>query len=349
MTPPEPPVAARFRPHATRELGGMFDDVAARYDWLNRVMSLGQDRAWRVAMWRSVPESARAVLDLCTGSGTSLSGLRRPGRLVLGVDVSRRMLAIAADREGRTGWAARLVCADGFHLPLRDRMLDAITIAFGVRNLRPLADALAELARVLRPNGTLVVLEAAGPAPGPLAAFHAFYLRRVIPLAGRLSTDPSAYAYLSRSIFEFGSGPNFERALASSGFEVTERHRFMLGATRLWVARRATPTGQIVAAPGAPDVQNARPERREGVSVPSRAGTGSSEWRLWTGVQLVLAVALTAVLAYGLWVLVKSGSDLPLSGWQRPMAAILLGGGLAVFAVRAMVLLARYIGPAPRG
>ena len=70
----------------------MFDDVSGRYDLLNRIMSLGQDRAWREAMWRGVPEDAHAVLDLCTGSGVSLPGLRRPGRRVLAIDVSLRML-----------------------------------------------------------------------------------------------------------------------------------------------------------------------------------------------------------------------------------------------------------------
>src|SRR5262245_19783630 len=185
----------------------MFDDVSGRYDLLNRILSLGQDRAWRAAMWREVPEAARAVLDLCTGSGVSLPGLRRPGRLVLGVDVSLGMLAVAAGHQNPLGWAPRLVCADGFRLPIADGALDAITIAFGIRNLRPLDEALRELHRVLRPGGALVVLEAAAPAPGPFAPFHGFYLRRLVPLAGRLSPDPSAYQYLSRSIFEFGSGP----------------------------------------------------------------------------------------------------------------------------------------------
>src|SRR5262245_34816383 len=150
----------------------MFDDVSGRYDLLNRIMSLGQDRAWRAAMWREVPEGARVVLDLCTGSGVSLAGLRRPGRLVMGVDVSLRMLEIAAHGQGRSGWAPRLVCADGSRLPLAPGSLDAITIAFGIRNLRPREEALTELARVLRPGGRLVVLEAAAPAGGPFAPFH---------------------------------------------------------------------------------------------------------------------------------------------------------------------------------
>jgi demethylmenaquinone methyltransferase/2-methoxy-6-polyprenyl-1,4-benzoquinol methylase len=349
MTEPAAPTdPARFAPHAVRELGGMFDDVSGRYDLLNRIMSLGQDRAWRAAMWRAVPERAHVVLDLCTGSGVSLTGLRRPGRLVLGADASLRMLELAADHHGRAGWAPRLVCADGFHLPLPDGSLDAVTIAFGIRNLRPLDDALAELARVLRPDGTLVVLEAAAPAPGPFAPFHGFYVRRVIPLAGRLSADPSAYAYLSRSIFDFGDGPEFERAVAAAGFEVVASRRFMLGATRLWVAQRSPGTGKKVAAPDGRGMQNARPGGQDGVKVPSPADLRSGEWRVWTGVQAALALAITVALAFGLVQLVKSGADLPLAAWQRSLAWFLVVGGLVVFAVRSLLLLRRFLEPPPR-
>src|SRR6266702_2217307 len=120
----------RFRPHAAREMAAMFDQVSPRYQLLNRLMTLGQDRSWRGAMWRAVPERARAVLDLCTGDGASLEGLRRPGRLVLGVDVSLAMLDQAAARYGGHGWSPRFACADAFRLPLRAGSLDAATIAF---------------------------------------------------------------------------------------------------------------------------------------------------------------------------------------------------------------------------
>lgn len=341
-------VPDRFRPHAVRELGGMFDDVSGRYDLLNGIMSLGQDRAWRTAMWRGVPEDARTVLDLCTGSGVSLAGLRRPGRLVLGMDLSLGMLAVAAERQNPFGWAPRLVCADGFRLPLGDRVLDAVTIAFGIRNLRPLDEALRELHRVLAPGGTLVVLEAAAPAPGPFAPFHGFYLRHLVPLAGRLSPDPSAYRYLSRSIFEFGTGPEFERALDAAGFTVVRRRRFMAGATRLWVAERIGATGQKVPAPGGNRVQIARPGGATGVNVPSGVDPGEGEWRLWTGVQLALSAALTAAFLQALSILVNSSDGLPLAGWYRPLAWVLVCGGAVVFGARTVLLLLRILGPRVR-
>ena len=344
----EPTASDRFRPHAVRELSGMFDDVSGRYDLLNRIMSLGQDRAWRSAMWRMVPAEAHAVLDLCTGSGVSLPGLRRPGRLVLGVDVSLGMLAVAAGRQNPLGWAPRLVCADGFRLPIGDGTLDAITIAFGIRNLRPLDEALKELHRVLRPGGTLVVLEAAAPARGPFAPFHGFYLRHLVPLAGRLSPDPTAYRYLSQSVFEFGAGPPFERALADARFSVVTRRSFLAGATRLWATRRSgEPTDQKVPRPGGNRVQIARPGTEDGVNVPSSVDPREGEWRLWTGVQLALAAALTAAFGYALWVLRNSGDALPLAGWHRGVAWVLVVGGLVVFGIRSIRLALRFMASEP--
>ncbi len=348
IEPAVPPPATepdRFRPHAVRELGGMFDDVSGRYDLLNRIMSLGQDRAWRAAMWRAVPEQARTVLDLCTGSGVSLPGLRRPGRLVLGVDVSFGMLALAARRQNPLGWAPRLVCADGFRLPIGDGALDAVTIAFGIRNLRPLGDALQELFRVLRPGGTLVVLEAAAPGPGPFAPFHGFYLRHLVPLAGRLSPDPSAYRYLSRSVFEFGAGPEFEGAVARAGFSVVGRRSFLVGATRLWVAVRSERTDQNPPPPGGNRLQIARPGAPDGVNVPSPLDRAHGEWRLWTAIQLVLAAALTVAFVIALSILLNSAASLPLAGWHRTLAWLLVGGGVVVFGTRSVLLVLRILGP----
>ena len=105
------------------------------------------------------------------------------------------------------------------------------------------AEPHAEVARVLRPGGTLAVLEGTAPAPGPLAGFHRFHLRHIVPLLGRLSPDPSAYRYLSESILEFGAGPEFERDLDAAGFARGRSQSFLLGASRLWTATRRHRTG----------------------------------------------------------------------------------------------------------
>ncbi len=314
----------------------MFDDVSGRYDLLNRVMTLGQDMAWREAMWRCVPESARHVLDLCTGSGVSLAGLRRPGRTVLGVDVSLAMLQVAGRDHGGGGWAPRLACADGFHLPLRAGVLDAITVAFGIRNLRPRRDALGEIARVLVPGGRLVVLEAAAPAPGPLAPFTRWWIRHAIPFAGRLSSDPSAYRYLSESIFEFGSGPEFEADLAATGFRVVVSRSFLFGASRLWVADRGPAIGQKATEPDGV-VRIARALTGDSAQARAAEKRLSAEAGAWRLTMLVTGTALTATLAWALSVWLKVRDDLPLTPPQRLLGSVLLIGGLVVFAARSVV------------
>ncbi len=320
----------------------MFDDVAARYDLLNRLMTLGRDTAWREAMWSEVPDSARVVLDLCTGSGSSLRGLRQPGRLVIGVDVSMQMLWIARHQEGWLGWAPRLVGADAFHLPVRDRSVDCVTIAFGIRNLRPQDQALREVARVLRPGGRLIVLEATAPEPGPFAPLHRFYLLHLLRWLGALSPDPSAYGYLGRSILEFGTAIEFSRRLEAESFVVERRRRFFLGATHLWVCARST-GGNANAA-----LQSARFAASQRGRMPTRAERRTAEWRAWTAAQLaVTLVILGAFVWAGAWFW-RAASELPIEEWQRRGFKLLLIAGLVGFAVRSIVLLVRWFGAPPR-
>ena len=330
------------RDHAVREQAGMFDHVSGRYDLLNSMMTLGRDRAWRAAMWRAVPEAAGVVLDLCTGSGVSLGGLRRPGRILLGVDASLRMLELAADEHGPWGWAPRLACADAFQLPIRDGALDAVTIAFGMRNLRPRAAALTELARVLAPGGTLVVLEATAPRPGPLAPFHRFHARRVIPLLGRLSPDPAAYRYLSESIFEFGTGEEFERDLAAGGFRIVERQAYMFGAARLWAAQR-------LAGGSGKALRNARSGAQGPGYFAQAGGPREEEWRWWTATHVAVSATLTASLVWALVTWVKWRPILHLDPSQDRVLWLVILAGLAGFALRTFTLLLRLLGPPPRG
>gem|GEM_PF-67109 len=325
-------------------MADMFDGVTARYDALNRLMTLGQDGAWRRALWRAVPEDARVVLDLCTGNGASLPGLRRPGRTVLGLDVSLGMLEAARDEHGGPGWSPRVACADAFRLPLRDASVDAVTLAFGLRNLRPRAEALAEIARVLRPGGTLAVLEATAPRPGPLAPLHRFHLRRVVPLLGRLSPDPSAYRYLGESILEFGDGTAFEAALSAAGFGGVRRRRFLLGASALWSARREASRGEHPPAAG-PVVHSARWDAAVRGEIPRARAAHDRELRAWVGGQLAISAALTATLAWSLMSFHNMLREQILPEWQSRLGWLLLGGGLAASALRTAVLWKRFRDP----
>ncbi len=331
----------RFEPRAARAMASMFDSVSGRYDLLNRLMTLGQDDAWRRAMWREVPERARVVLDLCTGNGVSLPGLRRPGRTLLGVDVSLGMLEAAADEHFGPGWAPRLACADAFHLPLGRGSVDAVTIAFGMRNLRPRADALAELARVLAPGGTLVVLEATAPRPGPLAPLHRAHLEHGVPALGRLSGDPSAYRYLGQSILEFGDGEAFERAARERGFTLVRRRRFLLGATALWTLRApdaAPGVGGGIRPERMESVQSARTGGSESGQLPHPDAARGSEARTWARVQAVLSAVLTAALVWALVVYAKFNAELPLSDAGKLAGWVLIVAGIVGFGARTIAL-----------
>jgi demethylmenaquinone methyltransferase/2-methoxy-6-polyprenyl-1,4-benzoquinol methylase len=276
------------------------------------------------------------VLDLCTGSGVSLTGLRRPGRTVLGIDVSLAMLRVAAEEQYDDGWAPGLTCADGFHLPLRDGALDAVTVAFGIRNLRPRPEALAEIARVLASGGRLIVLEAAAPAPGPLAPFTRAWIRHAIPVLGRLSPDPTAYKYLAESIFEFGSGAEFEADLAKAGFRVVASRAFLFGASQLWVAERGPVIGQKTTEP-ALSVQGATPASGEMAQAGRREQGLVGEASAWRLVGALTSTALVLTLAWALVVWANMNAGLPLSPPQRFGGWVLLAGGLGAFGARCVL------------
>lgn len=331
----------RFAPRAHREMAGMFDGVSRRYDLLNRLMTLGLDDAWREVMWRQVPDTATVVVDLCTGNGVSAAGMTRTGRTVLGVDVSLGMLEHARDTYDEGRWAPRFACADAFHLPLPGGTVDAVTVAFGLRNLRPRAEALAEISRVLRPGGALAVLEATAPGGGPFAPFHHFHLRRVVPLLGRLSPDPSAYRYLSESIFEFGDGRAFEADLILAGFEPAGARSFLLGAARLWVVRRAAQSGP-------PGLQNAARSGPVWGDLPKPRDPRALEWRLWNGFKLALSASILTALVLGFRSFMELARATALAGWQRSGMRLLLYAAIATFALRSVLLLVRFLGP-PRG
>jgi len=339
---PAPAGDARFAPRAHREMAGMFDGVSRRYDLVNRLMTLGLDDAWREVMWRQVPDTATLVVDLCTGNGVSADGMTRTGRTVLGVDVSLGMLEHARDTWDEGRWAPRFACADAFHLPLAGETVDAVTVAFGLRNLRPRAEALAEISRVLRPGGVLAVLEATAPRGGWFAPLHRFHLRRIVPLLGRLSPNPSAYRYLSDSIFEFGDGRAFEADLLEAGLEPRGARSFMLGAARLWVVRRPAQTRPVA-------LQNAAGSGPAWGDLPKPRDPRLVEWRLWNGFKLALSLSILVALVLGFRSFVELAPGTPVAGWERSGMRLLLYVGIAAFSLRSLLLALRLMGPPRRG
>ena len=223
--------------------GAMFDRIARRYDLLNRVLSLGLDRRWRRRTTDALCLGAGArVLDLATGTGDlALEILRRhPDAHVVGVDPSRGMLDIARDKAARRGAGDRLALEVGVaeELPFEDRSFDAVTIAFGLRNVPDRARGLAEMARVLRPGGRLAVLELGEPRGrvlGPLARFH---IHRVVPRLGALLSGAREYRYLEKSIAAFPPPETVTEMIAAAGMTPARPRPFVFGACNLYLGER---------------------------------------------------------------------------------------------------------------
>lgn len=183
------------QPH---EVAAMFDDVAARYDLTNDVLSLGLARSWRKAVAGAVAaRSGERVLDLAAGTGTSSLPFAMAGAFTVPCDFSLGML-----REGkrRQPWMP-FTAGDGTRLPFRDDSFDAVSISFGLRNVHDTDAALAELLRVTRPGGRLVICEFSHPTWAPMRTVYTEYLMRALPpVAEAVSSNPDAYVYLAESI-----------------------------------------------------------------------------------------------------------------------------------------------------
>ncbi len=179
------------------EVAAMFDQVAARYDLTNAVLSLGQDRGWRRAVAQALDLApGERVLDLAAGTATSSAALADTGADVVGCDFSLGMLRAATPHEG-----VSLVAGDALRLPFADASFDAVTISFGLRNTQDVDVALRELHRVTKPGGRLVVCEFSHPTWRPFRTVYVEYLMKALPtVASRVSSDPAAYVYLAESI-----------------------------------------------------------------------------------------------------------------------------------------------------
>lgn len=200
-----------------RSVRSMFDRIAPTYDRLNHLLSAGIDRRWRTLAARHVPEGARDVLDLCAGTLDLSAAVlaERPGARVVGVDFAVEMLRLGQAKLPGVSTAG----ADALALPFREASFDAALCGFGVRNVEDLPACLAELLRVLRPGGTLIVLEFFRAERAVTRAFHRIYNRHVLPAVGAaVSGDGTAYRYLAESMERFVTRAGMEELMAAAGF-----------------------------------------------------------------------------------------------------------------------------------
>ena len=241
------------------DVAAMFDKVAVRYDLLNDVLSLGQDRWWRKVVAKAV--NARAgerVLDLAGGTGTSSVSFTAAGAACVACDFSLGMLQAGVGRLGGQGTRAGpgagpvvFVAGDALRLPFADRSFDAVTISFGLRNVADPGAALAEMRRVTRPGGRLVICEF-GHLPSPrLDAFYGRYLMAALPaVARRLSPAGDAYEYLAESIRDWPDREELARRIRDAGWTAVRWRDLSLGVVTVHTARRRSGQGESKPLPG---------------------------------------------------------------------------------------------------
>ncbi len=229
--------------NADRDTGSvwrMFDSVADRYDLVNRLLSFRRDVVWRNKLAARLPVGEPfSILDVATGTGdvlATVARLRPNVRLGLGLDMSPKMLDLAHAKLA-AGDMFALARGDAVRLPLADRSVDAVTMAFGIRNVPDVLTALEEIRRVLKPGGRALILEFSQPTNRLFRPLYLFYLRKVLPcLGGIVSRQPHAYRYLNETIESFPYGQVFCDLLLQAGFGQAAAAPLTLGIATLYEA-----------------------------------------------------------------------------------------------------------------
>ena len=227
----------------TGQMASLFDSIAADYDRLNHLLSLGIDRTWRRRALRQVVDSRRPqqLLDLACGTGDfSIAIARRahPGTLVTGVDISEGMLLQMEQKVKQAGMQhkIRMEMGNGEQLRFAGASMDAVSIAFGIRNFGNREAALKEIRRVLKPGGKLVILELSMPENALLRTCYRLYFTRVLPrIGGAVSGNASAYRYLPASVEAFPDRKTWMQTMSDCGYAEVIHKSFSLGICRMYV------------------------------------------------------------------------------------------------------------------
>ncbi|MBQ7856486.1 MAG: bifunctional demethylmenaquinone methyltransferase/2-methoxy-6-polyprenyl-1,4-benzoquinol methylase UbiE [Alistipes sp.] len=222
----------------------MFDDIAPTYDSLNHILSFSIDRLWRRRTVRIVRRlGAKRILDMATGTGDLAIALARriEGSTICGADLSPEMLEVARVKVERQGLDERILLAecDAEHVDMASESVDAVTVAFGVRNFENTELCLRELHRTIRPGGHIVILEFSNPQNRLVGWFYRIYSHRILPfIGGLISHNRGAYEYLPASVDTFPAPAEFRKMLEGVGFtEVTSRSQ-SFGIAQIYVGKK---------------------------------------------------------------------------------------------------------------
>jgi len=226
------------------QVASMFNNIATQYDFLNRFLSMGIDILWRrKAIGLLKPLQPKNILDVATGTGDVAIEAQKqlqPERIV-GIDISKDMLAIGEQKmaKKKIDHIVSMQVADAENLPFEDNTFDAITASFGVRNFENLKAGLADMRRVLKPGGKMIIIEFSQPEKFPFKQLYFFYFRNILPFIGKMiSKDPRAYTYLPESVSSFPYGDDFLSILGELEFSETKCIPLTFGIASIYEATK---------------------------------------------------------------------------------------------------------------
>lgn len=225
------------------QVAAMFNNIASRYDFLNLLLSFGIHNLWRKKAIRLLRnENPKTILDIATGTADlAIEALKLNPEKVTGIDISEGMLKSGQEKINKRGLNKKiqLFLGDSENLLFETASFDAVTVAFGVRNFENLEKSLKNIFNVLKPGGTLVVLEFSKPTNFLVRHLYNFYFNRVTPFVGRLfSKDTSAYSYLPESVKAFPCDEDFINILKQNGFSSTARHSLAFNIANIYTGKK---------------------------------------------------------------------------------------------------------------
>jgi len=222
----------------------MFNNISKEYDILNRVISFGIDVSWRKKIVKILKsKNPSTILDVATGTGDlAIAMVKTNAQKIIGLDISKGMLDVGIEKikDRNLNNTIEMVIGDSENLKYENDFFDAVTVSFGVRNFESLDTGLSEIFRVLKPNGSLVILETSNPTKFPFKQFYRFYSKFILPSIGKIfSKDKVAYNYLSESSAEFPYGEKFNNILKKIGFTNVVDFPQTFGVATIYVASKS--------------------------------------------------------------------------------------------------------------